>query len=123
MRWWSSSAVGWLWLATIAATACSNPTPGPCECVGDVPGGELDAACGETQCVAGTLYECTGRNTAAARGPCGPEANLRPAGALLRIGKTELVGLDHGTVVACVPPFSDDGQLEDRRARFISHAV
>jgi hypothetical protein len=63
-----------------------------CECVGAIPGGSLDVACGARQCAGGVLYECTGPGTATAVAPsCAPApmpdpdpmptpTNPRPAG-------------------------------------------
>lgn len=50
-----------------------------CLCLGEVPGGLLDVACGETQCLGGTLYRCTGPNLAVADGTCAAP-NLRAEG-------------------------------------------
>lgn len=65
-------------LAVVLLAACANAPPDECLCEGVVPGGRLDVACGETQCVDGTLYECTGPNTATPRGTCGVAGNPRP---------------------------------------------
>jgi hypothetical protein len=55
-------------LITFLSAGC---TPPPlemvaCRCDGNVPEGRLSAVCGETQCVGGVGYRCTGVNTAVA---------------------------------------------------------
>lgn len=56
---------------TIAMGCDVLPVDPGCRCEGAVPEGRLAVACGLTQCVGGTEYECTGENAAVARGACG----------------------------------------------------
>lgn len=52
---------------SVALSGCSTDgggEPGPCWCSGDVPGGVLNMACGDTACLGGLGYRCTGANTA-----------------------------------------------------------
>jgi hypothetical protein len=61
----------WLAIAALAIGCEMAPVDRGCWCEGDVPGGRLDVACGQTQCLGDTEYECTGVNTAIAVGACG----------------------------------------------------
>jgi len=70
-------------IALLGLSACTQerarPDDDDCRCAGDVPEGLLDVACGETQCVGGAGYRCTGPNAATAA----PEACLGDSGAAL----------------------------------------
>ncbi len=49
---------------SLFVVGCDESSPPDCRCVGAVPEGVLDVACGDAQCVAGSGYLCTGPNTA-----------------------------------------------------------
>ncbi len=56
-------------LTALLLAACAGDDaadPGGCRCEGRVPEGHLDIACGESQCVGGAGYVCTGPNAAVA---------------------------------------------------------
>lgn len=55
-------------ITSLLLVACAPehdcPTDPGCRCVGDIPTGRLDVACGELACVGGVGYRCTAMNTA-----------------------------------------------------------
>lgn len=67
-------------LLALSTLACEDPDE--CVCEGTVPEGQLSVACGESQCIAGAGYRCTGANTAVAfPAACDSAADVDAGGA------------------------------------------
>ena len=91
---------------SLTLVACADPAADPtCMCRGAVPEGQLTVACGQSQCVGGTGYHCTGANQAEPDPTaCGMPVPLPDAGRL------DANRVDAGRADAGVEPTGDGGR-------------